>query len=106
MISICSADFVTVGRIAGELKRLGIKQAVPSDPTNAENWIGESKCWASNNWPILSVTGLAPHFHARSDLPEVVTNPGLLTTAIDVIGDAAIALANHGKTKMSKGFVL
>ena len=49
--------------------------------------------------------GLAPHFHARSDLPEVVTNPGLLL-AIDVIGDAAIALANHGKTKMSKGFVL
>ena len=106
MISICSADSVTVGRIAGQLKRLGIKQAVPSDPTNAENWIGESKCWASNNWPILSVAGLAPHFHARSDLPEVVTNPGLLTKAIDVIGFAALALANHGKTKMSKGFVL
>ena len=98
MISICSADFVTVGRIAGELKRLGIKQAVPSDPTNAENWIGESKCWASNNWPILSVAGLAPHFHARSDLPEVVTNPGLLNTAIEVIIDSALALANQGKT--------
>ena len=106
MISICSADSVTVGRIAGEFKRLGIKQAVPSDPTNAENWIGESKCWASNNWPILSVAGLAPHFHSRSDLPEVVTNPGLLTQAIDVIGYAALELANHGKTKISKGFVL
>ena len=57
-------------------------------------------CWASYNLPILSIAGLAPHFHTRSDLPEVVTNPGLLAIAIDVIVDSALALANHGKTKM------
>ena len=100
MISICSADFVTAGRIAGAFKRLGIKPAAPSDPASAENWVGESMCWASNNWPILSIAGLAPHFHTRGDLPEVVTTPGLLANAIDVIGDAALVLANHGKTEV------
>ena len=105
MVSICSADTVTAGRIASSFKRLSIKMAGPYDPTNAENWVGESKCWASDNWPILSIAGLAPHFHACSDLPEVVTNPGLLDTAIEVIMDSAIALANQGKTKMLKEFV-
>ena len=105
MTSICSADSMTSGRIAGVFKRLGIKPVTPSDPTNTKNWVGESMCWASNNWPILSIAGLAPHFHARSDLLEVVTTPGLLATAIDVIGDSALALANHGKTEMSKGLV-
>ena len=98
MISICSADLVTVGRIAGAFKRLGIKPVAPSNPANAKNWVGESMCWASNNCPILSIAGLAPHFHASSDLPEVVTNPGLLDIAIDVIGDSALTLANHSKT--------
>ena len=96
--SICSADTVTAGRIASVLERLSIKLSCPSDPTNAENWVGESKCWALNNWPTLSIAGIAPHFHARSDLPEVVTNPGLLNTAIEVIIDSALALANQGKT--------
>ena len=96
--SICSADTVTAGRIASLLKRLSIKLSSSSDPTNEENWVGESKCWALNNWPTLSITGLAPHFHACSDLPEVVTNPGLLNTAIEVIIDSALALANQGKT--------
>ncbi len=105
MNSICSADTVTAGRIASALKGLSIKLSSPSDPTNAENWVGESKCWALNNWPTLSIAGLAPHFHARSDLPEVVTNPGLLDTAIEVIIDSALALANQGKTKMSKEFM-
>ena len=105
MNSICSADTVTAGRIASALKGLSIKLSSPSDPTNAENWVGESKCWALNNWPTLSIAGLAPHFHACSDLPEVVTNPGLLNTAIEVIIDSALALANQGKTKMSKDFV-
>ena len=98
MTSICSADTVTAGRIASVLERLSIKLSSPSDPTNAENWVGESKCWALNNWPTLSIAGIAPHFHTRSDLPEVVTNPGLLNTAIEVIIDSALALANQGKT--------
>ena len=106
MLSICSADIVTVGRIAVALKNLGIKPTIPSDPANAENWVGESMCWVSNNLPILSITGLAPNFHARSDLPEVVTTPGLLANAIEVIGDSALALGNHVKTNMSKRFVL
>ena len=100
MLSICSADTVTVGRIAVALKNLGIKPTIPSDPANAENWVGESMCWVSNNLPILSITGLAPNFHARSDLPEVVTTPGLLATAIEVIGDSALALGNQVKTNM------
>ena len=97
MTSICSADTVTARRIASTFKRLGIKLITPSDPSNAKNWVGESMCWASNDWPILSVTGLAPHFHTRSDLLKVVTTPGLLATAIDIIRDSALALANHGK---------
>ena len=100
MSCICSADSMTVGQIASVFKRLDIKPVIPSDPANAENWVGESMCWASNNWPILSIAGLAPHFHVRSDLPEVVTSPGLLATTIDVIGDAALALANHVNDKV------
>ena len=96
--AICSTNSVTAGHIASALKRLGIKLVNLSDPTNKENWVGESMCWVSNNWPILSIVGLAPHFHARSDLPEVVTNPGLLGTAIEVIMDTILALANQGKT--------
>ena len=105
MTCICSADSVTVGRIAGALKRLGIKPGIPSDHANAENWVGESKCWASKKWPMLSIAGLAPHFHACGDLPEAVTSPDLLATAIEVIGAAALALANHEKTKVSKEFL-
>ena len=48
---------------------------------------------------MLPIAGLAPHFHACGDLPEAVTTPGLLATAIDVIGDATLELANHEKTK-------
>ena len=81
------------------LKNLGIKPTIPSNPANAKNWVGESICWASNNLPILSIAGLAPHFHTRSDLPEVVTNPSLLAAAIEVIGDSALTLASHGKHK-------
>ena len=99
MSCICSVDSMTVAQIASAFKRLDIKPVIPSDPANAENWVGESMCWASNNWPILSIAGLAPHFHARSDLPEVVTSPGLLATTIDVIGDAALVLANHVNDK-------
>lgn len=99
MTCICSADSVTVGRIASALKRLDIKPTIPSDHANAENWVGESACWASKRWPMLSIAGLAPHFHACGDLPEAVTTPSLLATAIDVIGDATLALANHEKTK-------
>ena len=98
MTAICSTNSAIAVHIASPLKRLGIKLATLSDPTNKENWVGESMCWVSNNWPILSIAGLAPHFHARSDLPEVVTNPGLLNTAIEVIIDSALALANQGKT--------
>ena len=95
MTGICSADSLTAGRIAGALKRLNIKPTIPSDHANAENWIGESACWASKKWPMLSIAGLAPHFHTCGDLPEAVTTPGLLATAIDVIGDANLELANY-----------
>ena len=102
---ILSADNVKASRITGTLKRLGIKPAIPTDPANAENWVRESVCWVSICWAILSIAGLAPHFHACGDLPEVVTTTDLLATAIDVIGDAAVALAKQEKTKLSKGFL-
>jgi hypothetical protein len=105
MTSICSADTETSGRIAGALQRLGIKPTAPSDPANAECWVGESMCWASNNWPMLSIAGQAPHFHSRTDLPDVVTTPDLVTNAIDAIGDAAFALASHEDTEVPKGFL-
>lgn len=54
---------------------------------------------------MLSIVGLAPHFHACSDLPEVMTNPGLFASAIDVIGGSALAMVNHGKTIISKGYL-
>ena len=44
---------------------------------------------------MLPIAGLAPHFHACGDLPEAVTTPGLLATAIDAIGDATLELANY-----------
>ena len=76
------------------LKRPDIKPAITSDSANAENWLGESVCWASNDRPVLSIAGLAPHCHAFSDIPEVVTTPGLIAKAIDAIGDAALEMAN------------
>ena len=61
MTCICSADSVTVGRIAGELKRLGMKPAIPSDHANAENWIGE--------FGVLGVEKMANAFYRRTGPP-------------------------------------
>ena len=89
---------MTVERVTGVLKRPNIKPTITSASANAENWLGESVCWASNNRPMLSSAGLAPHYHAFSDIPEVVTTPGLISKEIDAIGDAALEMANLGKS--------
>jgi hypothetical protein len=95
--SICSCDPTTTGQIAAALQSLGIRPVVPTDPGDAENWVGESKCWASTGLPMLSIAGQAPYFHTPDDLPDAVTTPHLLESAIDAIFDAAFALAGHGK---------
>lgn len=104
MTSVCSVDSTTNERIEASLRKLGIKPAVPTDPANANNWIGESMCWASKGWPMLSIAGQALYFHTRGDLPDVVTTPNLLADAIDAICDAALTLANQGEVEVQKGF--
>jgi hypothetical protein len=96
--SVCSFDPTTTGQIAAALQILGIRPVVPTDPGDAENWVGESKCWASKGLPMLSIAGQAPYFHTPDDLPDTVTTPHLLESAIDAIYDAAFALADQGKT--------
>ena len=93
MTSICSSDPATTSRIAASLQMLGIMSVAQADPASAGNWVGESKCWASKSWPMLSIAGQAPHFHTSNDLPDAVTAPNLLAVAIDAIYTAAVALA-------------
>jgi len=96
MISVCTGDPTTNGRITASLQPLGIRPAVPTEPHDPENWVGESKCWAGHGRPMLSIAGQAPYFHTADDLPDVATTPKLLEEAIGAIGDAASALAGLG----------
>lgn len=106
MTSICSASDATTERIASELHGIGITPSVPANAVDANNWVGESMCWASKSWPMLSVAGTAPHFHAHSDLPDAVTSPDLIAKAIDAILAATLALARYEKTEGQKRSLL
>ena len=100
--SICSADPPTIERITASLERLGIKPTIPTQAADENNWVGEAMCWAANDLPMLSIAGLAPHFHTSGDLPYIVTTPNLLAASIDTIHDAALALANSREPKYKK----
>lgn len=93
MMSVCAADPVVTDRITTSLAPLGVKPVVPADPSDPDNWVGESKCWTAHDRPMLSIAGQSRHFHTPDDLPEVATTPQLLELAIEAIGDAALALA-------------
>ena len=93
LVSICSADVSTTGRIASALAPLNVRPMVPARPSSDDEWIGESKCWAVYDRPMLSVAGQAVHFHTPGDVPDAVTSAELLDKAINAIGLAATELA-------------
>jgi hypothetical protein len=92
LTAVCSASNAAVENISSSLTRIGAHLRMPRDPSDPRSWIGESKCWAFRNRPMLSVAGLAPQFHTPGDLPEVATSPHLLQEAIEAISEAACAL--------------
>jgi hypothetical protein len=93
MTAVCSAERALAESISATLAPIGIRPRVPGVPGDPRFWIGESKCWAFRNRPMLSIAGLAPHFHTRGDLPERTTSPALLAASLRAIGAAARALA-------------
>ncbi|MGH9549664.1 MAG: hypothetical protein ACRD3W_09820, partial [Terriglobales bacterium] len=95
LTAVCSAERNLVESISSTLAPIGARARMPKTPDNSHCWIGESKCWALRNRPMLSIAGLAPQFHTRGDLPERTTSPELLEASLKAIGEAARALA-HG----------
>ena len=86
---------------AGKPVRDAVKQAlapisiIPVHPENhldADNWVGESQCWARFGMPMVSIAGVSPLFHTPGDLAEKATTPELLERAADCIADVALAL--------------
>lgn len=94
LTSICSAGPARTQEIRQHLKPLFTRPIAPANPANADDWVGESMCWAPRKRPMLSIAGQAPHFHTKGDLPEVVTSPRQLEIAIDAIERAALALGD------------
>ncbi|MBI1386196.1 MAG: hypothetical protein GC150_14920 [Rhizobiales bacterium] len=95
LVSICSASSGTHAAIAATLHELDVEVGSPDWPRDPACWIGESKCWAERGCPMLSIAGIAPHFHTPGDLPEAVTTPELLQRALTTIGAAARLIARE-----------
>jgi hypothetical protein len=93
LTAVCSAESAVAKSISASLAPIGARLRVPEAPGDPHSWIGESKCWAPRQRPMLSIAGLAPQFHTRGDLPERTTSPALLEASLGAIGEAACALA-------------
>jgi hypothetical protein len=93
LISICSTDSNSANAISRSIACLDSKFTVPDNPADAENWIGESECWAPRQRKMLSIAGLSPHFHTPDDLPVGATTAELLDQAIEAISSAVRILA-------------
>lgn len=93
LTAVCSAELARAESISATLAPIGVRMRVPERPGDPHYWIGESKCWAFRNRPMLSIAGLAPQFHTRGDLAERTTSPALLEASLRPIGEAACALA-------------
>jgi len=93
LTAVCSAERALAESISSSLAPIGVRLRVPHTPGDPHCWIGESKCWAFRNRPMLSIAGLAPQFHTPGDLPERTTSPALLQASLGAISEAARALA-------------
>jgi hypothetical protein len=93
LTAVCSANRPVAENVSSTLAPIEVRLRAPEVPGDPNSWIGESKCWAFRNRPMLSIAGLAPQFHTRGDLPELTTSPALLQESLRAIGDAACALA-------------
>lgn len=72
------------------LSHMPLKQQEPND---ADQWFGEAKCWASDEYPMLSIAGTSPLFHTQADLPYAATSPELLEKALGAITNATTVMA-------------
>lgn len=90
MISICYSK--NIKNISIELHKLGIIPQAPINNRLEVCWVGESKCWASKNVPMLSIAGEHPYFHTSADVMQSVTNEKLLVDYVKYIIKAALAL--------------
>ena len=78
--------------ISDNLAKLGILAQSPDDNVSENEWVGESKCWAAKNAPMLSVAGTNPYFHTEADVTSSVTSPALLDRFIKSLSKAALSL--------------
>ena len=78
--------------ISESLAELEILTQSPVDNVSENEWVGESKCWASRNVPMLSIAGTNPYFHTEADVASSVTSPALLDRFIRSISKAALYL--------------
>ena len=78
--------------ISDNLAKLGILAQSPDDNVSENEWVGESKCWAAKNAPMLSVAGTNPYFHTKADVTSSVTSPALLERFIKSLSKAALSL--------------
>ena len=78
--------------ISDNLTKLGILTKSPDNNVSENEWVGESKCWATKNVPMLSVAGTNPYFHTVADVTSSVTSPELLGKFIKSLSKAALSL--------------
>ena len=78
--------------ISNNLTKLGILTKSPDNNISENEWVGESKCWAAKNVPMLSVAGTNPYFHTEADVTPSVTSPKLLDGFIKTLSKAALSL--------------
>ena len=78
--------------ISNDLAKLGILTKSPDNNISENEWVGESKCWAAKNVPMLSVAGTNPYFHTEADVTPSVTSPKLLDGFIKSLSKAALSL--------------
>lgn len=88
----CAAPGPQRAEILHALRPLGAGDTSPADPAAEAGWQGESKCWASDRYPILSVAGQSPLFHTPHDLPAAAFTGADLRTAGQALGAAGRAL--------------
>jgi hypothetical protein len=78
--------------ISNDLAKLGILTKSPDNNISENEWVGESKCWAAKNVPMLSVAGTNPYFHTEADVTPSVTSAKLLDGFIKSLSKAALSL--------------
>ncbi|WP_127112632.1 hypothetical protein [Shimia sediminis] len=92
LVAVCSAPSPNYNEISEALLQLDLVPEIPKDPSNPEFWLGEAQCWASNEYPMLSIAGQTKLFHTQADLPDAATNGQSLATAAHCLLNAAKSL--------------